>query len=179
MRHRVCRRTTLLTAIMTLAGGCTAQDRLAPSFAAARETADRVAIEQLVIEYAYLLDNGRANELAALFTPDGVLDIHNLGLRAVGREAIAEYYARRAAAPRTTRHISTNLRLVFETPERASGTRLILYYRGDGPTPPFPAKPGSVGEYVEVFQRGADGRWRFASRKSRLLFTGSKPEPAK
>jgi hypothetical protein len=32
------------------------------------ETAGRAAIERLTIEYAYLLDHGRAGELAALFT---------------------------------------------------------------------------------------------------------------
>jgi hypothetical protein len=108
-----------------------------------------------------------------LFTPDGVLDNPNFGPPMVGRAAIAAYYAKRAADPRTTRHVSTNLHLVFETPDRASGTRIVTYYRGDGEGPPFPAKPGSVGEYDEVFQRGEDGRWRFASRKSRILFGGS------
>lgn len=137
------------------------------------ETADRVAIEQLVTEFSYLLDHGRANELAALFTPDGVFDNPNQKLHAVGREAIAAYYAKRAADPRTTRHISTNLRIVFEGPDRASGTRTILYYRGDGGGPPFPARPGSVGEYTETYQRGGDGRWRFASRVNKLIFSGT------
>lgn len=179
MRKQIGQRAALFAVIMVLAGGCAVQGRISqPTGAVLRETLDRVAIEQLAVEYSYLLDNGRATELAALFTPDGVLEIPSLGLRAMGREAIAEYYARRAAEPRTTRHISTNLRLVFETPERALGTRIILYYRGDGPTPPFPARPGSVGEYTEVFQRGSDGRWRFASRRSRLLFAGE-PESAK
>jgi len=138
------------------------------------ETADRVAIEQLVVEYSYLLDHGRATELAALFTPDAVFDNPNLKLHAVGREAIAAYYAKRAKEPRTTRHITTNLRLVFDTPDQARGTRTILYYRGDGAGPPFPAAPGSVDEYVELFQRGVDGRWRFASRASTLIFSSAK-----
>jgi hypothetical protein len=134
------------------------------------ETTDRVAIEQLTIEYAYRLDHGRAGELAALFTPDAALE--TLEVRAVGREEIAAYYARRAADPRTTRHVSTNLRLVFDGRDRAMGTRTILYYRGDGAGPPFPAKPASVGEYSEVFERGRDGKWRFASRVNKLLFSG-------
>lgn len=174
MGHPIFGHAMLLAAAAPLVGGCAPQARIERSPAAAGETADRVAIEQLVIEYSYLLDHGRATELAALFTPDGVLEIPNLRLQAVGREAIADYYARRAGEPRTTRHISTNLRLVFDTPDRATGTRTILYYRGDGAGPPFPAEPGSVGEYVELFARGADGRWRFASRRSSLLFSGRK-----
>lgn len=141
------------------------------------ETVDRVAIEQLTVEYSFLLDHGRANELAELFTEDGIFDNPNLGVRAVGREAIAAYYAQRAAEARTTRHITTNLRLEFETTDRATGTRIILYYRGDGPGPTFPAKPGSVGEYIEVFKRGADGKWRFASRISKLIFTSGVSQP--
>lgn len=170
------RRAIVATALFLLAAPqpAGAQNMGAP--AARDETADRAAIERLTIEYAYLLDHGRATELAALFTPDAVFE--TLDFRAVGREAIAAYYARRAADPRTTRHITTNLRLVFETPDRALGTRIILYYRGDGAGPPFPARPAAVGEYSERFERGADGRWRFASRVNRLLFSGSDVPPA-
>jgi hypothetical protein len=134
------------------------------------ELSARLAIERLTIEYAYLLDHGEATQLADLFTQDGVLQTDKV--RLAGRAAIAEYYARRAKAPRTTRHISTNLRIVFETPDRARGTRLILYYRGEGDRPPFPAKPGSVGEYREVYVRDPDGAWRFASRVNSVLFRG-------
>ena len=170
------RRMVVLAGLVSFAGTQAASAQVAPLRAAARdETADRMAIEQLTIEYAYLLDHGRAGELAALFTPDATLE--TLEVRAIGREAIAAYYARRAADPRTTRHVSTNLRLVFEGPDRATGTRTILYYRGDGAGPPFPAKPGAVGEYFEVFERGKDGTWRFASRVNKLLFGGStKPD---
>ena len=166
---------TLLRHCLPLMLACAAAPAAAqgpPPPALSGELADRLAIEQLVVEYAYLLDHGRANELAALFTSDGVLE--TLGERAHGRPAIAAFYAKRAADSRTTRHITTNLRLVFEAPDRASGTRLILYFRGDGDGPPFPASPGSVGEYSETFRREADGRWRFASRTNTLLFAGKK-----
>ena len=178
MKNRIHQYVVLLAAFATLTLGSAvdAQVRPSPDPVVRDETADRVAIQQLVIEYYYLLDHGRATEIAALFTPDAVFDNPNMGLRAIGREAIAAYFDRRAAEPRTTRHISTNLRLVFETPDRASGTRTILYYRGDGDNPPFPAKPGSVGEYSEVFQRGEDSQWRFASRKSQLIFIGQREE---
>lgn len=163
-------RAVVLAGFLVFASGHAAAQVSPPRAAMRDETADRVAIEQLTIEYAYLLDHGRAAELAALFTPDAVFE--TLEARAVGRAAIAAYYARRAADPRTTRHISTNLRLVFETPDRATGTRTILYFRGDGAGPPFPAKPGAVGEYSEIFERGRDGKWRFASRVNKLLFSG-------
>jgi ketosteroid isomerase-like protein len=171
MRNRLQGLAAPLAALAMIAGAWAAN---AKTPAARDDTADRVAIEQLVVEYSYLLDHGRATELAALFTPDAIFDNPNLKLHAVGREAIAAYYARRAVEPRTTRHITTNLRLAFDAPDRARGTRTILYYRGDGAGPPFPAAPGSVGEYVELFKRGPDGRWRFASRASTIIFSSAK-----
>jgi hypothetical protein len=170
MRHLLHGHLFLLIAFIAPTAGCAVSERISqPSAPVHDENADRVAIDRLVVEYSYLLDHGRANELAMLFTSNGVFENPNLGLRAVGRGAIAAYYAKRAAEPRTTRHITTNLRLVFETPDRASGTRTILYYRGDGIGPTFPAKPGAVGEYTEVFQREG-GKWRFASRVNSLIF---------
>jgi ketosteroid isomerase-like protein len=136
------------------------------------ETADRVAIEQLTIEYSYRLDHGRANDLAELFTEDATFDNDNIPLHAVGRKAIADYYAKRALEKRTTRHVSTNLHIVFETPDKARSTRIITYYRADSLTPPFPATVGSIGEYDEVFERGADGKWLIAARKQNILFGG-------
>ena len=179
VKNWVCRRAVLLTLCASFAPVCglNAQDRSSTTAVVRDEMVDRVAIERLVIEYYYLLDHGRASEIPALFTSDAVFDNPNLGLRAVGHAAIRAYFAQRATELRTTRHISTNLRLVFETPDRASGTRTILYFRGDGGTPPFPAEPGSVGEYREVFQRGKDGRWRFAFRQSELLFADPRAEP--
>lgn len=166
-------RAIVATALFLLAAAQPAGAQNMGTAAARDETADRVAIERLTIEYAYLLDHGRATELPALFTRDAVFE--TLDFRAVGREAIAAYYTRRPVDTRTTRHITTNLHLVFETSDRAVGTRIILYYRGDGTGPPFPTRPAAVGEYTERFERGADGRWRFASRVNRLLFSGNVP----
>lgn len=140
----VVQRAIVATAFFLLVAAQPPATRNMAAATARDEVADRLAIERLTIEYAYLLDHGRAAELAALFTRDAVLE--TLGSRAVGRDAIAAYYARRAADARTTRHVTTNLRLVFETPDRASDTRIILHYRGDGAGPPFPAKPAAVGE---------------------------------
>jgi ketosteroid isomerase-like protein len=168
-RNRIDRLVTASTALAMLCGAANAKAPVVRD-----ETADRVAIERLVVDYSYLLDHGRANELASLFTPDAIFDNPSLKLHAVGRDAIAAYYARRVTEPRTTRHITTNLHLEFETADRARGTRTILYYRGDGAGPPFPAAPGSVGEYVELFKRGPDGRWRIASRQSAIIFSSAK-----
>lgn len=169
-------RRSLLVLLGTLCTGCALTDgSMSARSLLAEEAADRVAIAKLVIEFSYLLDHGRADEVARLFTPDAVFENPRQGLRLVGRPSIGDYYARRARDLRTTRHISTNLHIVFETADRAAGTRLITYYRGDGAGPPFAAEPGSVGEYTEIFVRGDDGQWRFALRRNELIFS-SHPE---
>ena len=176
MKSDVVRR-SLLVLLATLCAGCALNDEgMSARSLLAEEAADRLAIAKLAIEFSYLLDHGRADEVARLFTPDAVFENPQQGLRLVGRRSIGDYYARRARDPRTTRHVSTNLHLVFEAPDRAVGTRLITYYRGDGNGPPFPAQPGSVGEYTEVFVRGDDVQWRFALRRNELIFA-NRPKP--
>ena len=137
---------------------------------------DYEAIRNVKARYCRFLDTKDWDGFLSLFTPDAVFENPQQGLRLVGRRSIGDYYARRARDPRTTRHVSTNLHLVFEAPDRAVGTRLITYYRGDGNGPPFPAQPGSVGEYTEVFVRGDDGQWRFALRRNELIFA-NRPKP--
>jgi hypothetical protein len=48
--------------------------------------ADHLALERLVIEAAWRVDQGRSETLADLFTEDGVLDLGTSAMR--GREAI-------------------------------------------------------------------------------------------
>jgi ketosteroid isomerase-like protein len=172
-------RAALLTGLLCLSGAPAAQAQACKTASSAPHTelGDRIAIEALTVKYSYLLDHGRATELAELFTPDAVFDNPNLGDKMIGRPAIAAYYAKRAAIVRTTRHVSTNLYVEFDDPNHAHGARVITYYRGDGAVPPFPAKTGSIGEYTEQWKRCEDGRWRFASRKQQIIF-GAGDAPA-
>jgi hypothetical protein len=117
----------------------------------------RVAIDALSTENNYHLDHGTAEKAADLFVEDGVLN----GI--VGREAIRKFYTARSKA-NTTRHVWTNARVIFESDSRASGTRILSYYMGEG-AGPFSPTPVGIAEYLEVYQRGADGQWRYVSRK--------------
>lgn len=128
----------------------------------------RVAIEALCVEYFYLLDHGRAVELADLFTENGVQDFGG-ERRLVGRDPIREYYAERSKT-RITRHITTNLRLVYESADRVRGLRAFTHYAGEASEGELPPAIPSVAEYEEVFERGSDGIWRFAYRKPISVF---------
>jgi len=156
----------LLVTALTWSGLAFPQSALDNLSLSDEQLRDRVAIEALCIEYFYLLDHGQAEKVADLFTDEGVLD---LGERVFnGKQAIRDYYAARSKT-RITRHVSTNLRLVFQGQDRVQGLRTFTYYGAEGPGTP-PAVP-SVADYEEVFVRGADGRWRFASRKVTPVFS--------
>jgi ketosteroid isomerase-like protein len=122
----------------------------------------RVAIDALNTEYFYRIDHGDAEKVADLFVADGVLN----GM--AGREAIRKFYAARTKT-RTTRHVSTNLRLVFENENRVSGTRTLSYYMGEGPGPHAAVATG-IAEYSEIYERGTDGQWRYVFRKITPVF---------
>jgi SnoaL-like domain len=128
----------------------------------------RLAIEELNAEFAYLIDHEQSEEVANLFTTDGSYG-RATGERSVGRDAIRmAYAARKVKGPRTARHIFTNLRLKFESDERASGTCIMTLFAEDG-SPPHPAEPFLVADYDDVYQLCGD-TWRYASRTITWLF---------
>ena len=129
----------------------------------------RLEIEELNAEFAYLIDHDRSELVADLFTENGSYGRAS-GERSVGHEAIRRAYAaRKAHGPRTSRHIFTNLRLVFDGDTHASGTSIMTLYAEDG-VPPHVAEPFLVADYDDIYERGADGRWRYASRTVTWLF---------
>lgn len=137
---------------------------------------NRIAIEDLIATYLFRLDHGQAVLLAELFTEDGVLDVGALGPQK-GREAIRAYYAKRSTT-RTTRHVSTNLYIVFDDANHAHAVHTLTYYAAEG-VPPLPAMaPAGVADYAETLVKGADGQWRFQHRKPTPIFGYGGTPPA-
>jgi len=129
----------------------------------------RLAIADLIAEFAYLIDHDRSDEVADLFTEDGSYGRIS-GERSVGRDALKRVYAARSArGVRTARHLFTNVRLAFESNDLVRGTCILLLFAEDG-LPPLPAEVNLVSDYEDVFRRSDDGRWRFASRTVRHVF---------
>ncbi len=130
----------------------------------------RAAIAVLVTEHTWLIDHGRADEISALYTEDGKM--LGVGPDLVGREAIAVWSEKRAAMrDRTSRHCCTNLRLVPVSEHEVRGTMILTVFRHDG-TGSGPALPLLVGDYDDLYRRGADGTWRFAERRITPAFGG-------
>jgi uncharacterized protein (TIGR02246 family) len=139
---------------------------------------ERVAIEDLIATYLYRLDHGQAILLADLFSEDGVLDVSATG-PLTGRDAIRAYYQKRPTT-RTTRHVSTNLYVVFDDAKHARAVHTLTYYAAEG-APPLPAMaPAGVADYSETLVKGTDGKWRFKHRKPTPIFGfGGTPPVAK
>jgi hypothetical protein len=127
----------------------------------------RMALHDLVNEFAYLVDFGPADTIADLFAEDGWYAWGEK--RAVGREAIRDTYRQRAARGlRTARHLTTNLRLSMVSDHEARGQSIWLIFAEDGP-PPHPAVPLLVADVSDVYVR-QDGRWVFRSRQLADVF---------
>jgi ketosteroid isomerase-like protein len=104
------------------------------------ELAAREAIRETVAAYAHHVDGGRFDELVALFTPDGVLEVVG-GERAEGTAALRAFFTgvghdlasdraavgagEAAPAPRVRHHVS-NLRITFDSPHQARAQSYFL-----------------------------------------------------
>jgi 3-phenylpropionate/cinnamic acid dioxygenase small subunit len=121
---------------------------------------DRIEIETLVTEYAWLLDHQRWHDIAELCTDDAVLHIR--GREIVGQDGLAEWADYRALKKnRRTQHQMTLLRLDPVSKDEVRGSSGLVLHT---------AKAGGgtyvdlVGEYQDEYVRTPAG-WRFASRR--------------
>ena len=130
----------------------------------------REELQELLASYYRLGDSGRIEEQAALFEPDGVVELHGRGTF-VGQAAIVGAYRSlnehhvADSAITYIRHFSSNYALRFESRVAASGEGywLLINNRGlDG-----------WGRCRDWYRRTEDGPWRFARRLVR-----SDPGPA-
>jgi 3-phenylpropionate/cinnamic acid dioxygenase small subunit len=122
---------------------------------------EKDAIGEVLAEYCFRLDDGRFDEMAALFTEDGTWDTA-FG-KATGRQAIAELArnlrARVAEPRRRAVHLVTNIAIALES-ERATvrSNWMVMQNSLEGP------RIGSGGAYDdEMVKKG--GRWQFRYRK--------------
>src|SRR5262245_6623843 len=137
----------------------------------------RIAIEreceQLMIAYARGIDFRDYDNVASLFTEDGVLDIGN---PLEGRAAIQAALSRRPYELRS-RHVLTNLFVDVVSDDFARGICYLTLYRHAGPEslergPIEFERPAAVGHYQDRFVRTAEG-FRIEQRTLHLAFRNS------
>jgi hypothetical protein len=127
----------------------------------------RGAIESVLVEWAWLIDQGRAQEACVLFTQDAEQSV--AGVTASGIDAIAQGLKRRAEMTgRTSRHVISNLRLSMSSDTIVDATWILTLYRSDDADKP--AKPMMVNDVRDTFRKEADG-WKISSRKIVPVFS--------
>ncbi|MBR1217699.1 nuclear transport factor 2 family protein [Bradyrhizobium sp. U87765 SZCCT0131] len=128
--------------------------------------ATRTAIEAVLIEWAWLIDHGRATEAAVLFTADAEQSI--AGVVASGNAAISAGLQRRAAlTQRTSRHVVSNIRLDLAANGDIAVSSILTLYRSDDAA--WPARPIMVADVADTFRRTDDG-WRIHTRTVSPVF---------
>jgi L-fuconolactonase len=136
---------------------------------------ERIAIENHLISYLYFLDHGSTDRLADFYSPEGVMDVENVGLLR-GRAAVADYYGKRSTT-RTTRHVMTNLYVKLLGDGQAQTVHSVLYYASDNAST-TQAIPLGVAEFTNYLVRSSDGKWQIAYRKASPVFGWRPPAPA-
>ncbi|MGY4713003.1 nuclear transport factor 2 family protein [Mycolicibacterium sp. CBM1] len=128
--------------------------------AATLTDSDLAALNDLIVEHAWLLDHARWHDVAELYAEDGTLTIGPNSL--VGREQLLAWADHRATnTARHTLHQCTNVRIEPDEPGSAVGTVTLVLHVVDGTGAPVIEY---VGEYRDRYTFGADGTWRFAAR---------------
>jgi uncharacterized protein (TIGR02246 family) len=118
---------------------------------------DKDEIRELLARYCFALDADRFEEMAALFTPDGVWETA-FGTGS-GRDGIVVQARSIATGPRPRRvHLTTNIVIELDRDTaRARSNWALVQNSPDGPT------IGSGGAYADRLVK-IDGQWFFKHR---------------
>ena len=127
---------------------------------------DKDAIRELLARYCFALDADRFEEMAALFTPDGVWETaFGTG---TGRAGIVAQATSIATGPRPRRiHLTTNIVVDLDGGTATVRSNWVVIQN----TPAEPAI-GSGGGYSDRLVK-VDGQWFFAHRRiDRFILAG-------
>ncbi len=131
-------------------------------------SADRVAIGELLGDYADAVNRRDPDHLRAVFTPDGVWDLGTLGVHRGVEEVVAALRVMIDGWQGLTHLPHTGLvRFDPDDESVASGRWYFseLGVMGDGEEAYF------AGVYHDDYRRDGDGDWRFAMRRYGGLFS--------
>lgn len=126
--------------------------------------ADRLAIAEVIARYAHATDAGDGPGTAAVFTPDGILEIEG-AWQARGHEQIAQI----GAFPNKPKHWINSI-VAEGTGSTASANVYYAAIRGGGPL-------GATGRYESQLTKQLDGQWKLVHHRYVGDPTGRPPTP--
>lgn len=128
----------------------------------------REKLGDIITAFCWYADHGKADKIPDLFTEDGCLNAP--GMVVQGKADLTELFEGRAKqAGRSSRHLWSNMRILSVDADRIEAVVTATTYIGTGEPPMFP-ETTVVGDSYETFEKGDDGRWRFAERRLELVF---------
>jgi hypothetical protein len=138
------------------------------------DLSDRLAVQDVVILYAHLLDSGQHDRLAAeIFAPDAVLDLGSAVLS--GREAIIGYLTGFSGLLGTSHNVSNFIVEIDGDRARCQSHCLAWHWMKQPEQPDGPdilaADILAVGGYQDVMRRDG-GRWLIEHRVMLSFGTG-------
>jgi ketosteroid isomerase-like protein len=134
---------------------------------------DRLAIARLNSDFGHALDRGDVEDFVTLFRDDAVYTHGPRVLR--GHPELRRFFLdRRSAGPRTSRHVTSDLRIDFEANDRARGVSICTTYSAPRAAPVDSTLPAVVADFEDVYLLSA-GRWRIAERRVLPLFRHGEP----
>lgn len=134
----------------------------------------RQELEVLNIAFWHDVDSNWGRDAHNFFTEDGVYTTSHKAR--TGHEAIKEFYTgRQSKGERVARHLIHNFHVTVRDENHATAEWTMCLYAEDGVPPLMSEPPILIGAVTDECVRGADGRWRYASRTTRPLFKGSRP----
>lgn len=143
-------------------------------------TPERRAIETQVlhlnlVDYWYEVDLNGGAGVSSMYVEDGIFHA-GPGKALVGRAAIEQFYAwRQDRGARTSRHVITNFRAVFDDETHAKTYCVMMLLAADG-TPVLPSAPPILtADLVDRCVKGEDGLWRCVERNFIPIFMGGAP----
>ncbi|MEM5517201.1 nuclear transport factor 2 family protein [Henriciella sp. AS95] len=126
--------------------------------------------ERLSIRFANYVDQGRAEDVATLFSDDG--SFSRAGQVLDGPDQLRAFLEKRPPE-RVTRHVCTNIDVNLVSPNEATGVTYFLLFEGsraadsEGPLPLM--SPAALGEYHDTFVLTPQG-WRIKERSAQAVF---------
>ena len=137
-----------------------------------QQLADIQACYNLVVDCATIIDESRYDDLARIFTVDGVFARPTTPDQPIsGRDTIIEAFKKRPAH-KIAQHLVLNIRVHLTGADTAEGTSSIMLYMTEADVPQEPGKGRKatgplLGLYRDRYLRTADG-WRIADRRGRV-----------
>jgi hypothetical protein len=135
---------------------------------------DYAALTALCIEYMWLKDHFMAERVPDLFTEDCIWipsqETPNARNAVVGREALIAVWSKRTRSI-LTRTLISNPRFKKDGANGARGWLHFTEYAAHIDEVKVPV-PLLVGDWVDTFEKGVDGRWRFKSKRTSVVFGG-------